>query len=68
MAIGEGCRWSFLVDVWGSSKFRRIVVAVDREGERERGKTPMLLICRWVVSTAPHHQTLCQGGFLLACH
>jgi len=36
MAIGEGFRRRFLVDVWDSSKFRRIVVVVNRE--RERGK------------------------------
>jgi len=35
MAIGEGCRRSFLVDVWGSNKFRRIVVAVNRERKKE---------------------------------
>jgi len=28
VAIGEGCRRSLLVDVWGSSKFGGIVVAV----------------------------------------
>jgi len=38
MAIGEGCRQSFLVDVGGSSKFRRIVVVVNREREKEKGK------------------------------
>jgi len=38
MAIDEGCRQSFLVDVWGSSKFRRIVVVVNKEGGKEERK------------------------------
>ena len=37
-----------------------------REGEREN--TSMLLICEWVVLTAPYHWALHQGGFLVACH
>jgi len=39
VAIGGGCRRSFLVDVWGSSRSGEIVVAVNRERERNKGET-----------------------------
>ena len=71
MAVGEGCRRSFLVDDWGWQQVQEDFVAVNRERERmggERENTSMLLIREWVVSTAPHHQALRQGGFLVACH
>jgi len=71
MAIGEGCRQSFLVDDWGWQQVQEDFVAVNRERKRmgeKRENTSMLLICEWVVSAIPHHQALRQGSFLVACH
>jgi len=46
MAVGEGCRWSFLVDDWGWQQVQEDFVVVNRKREREgEGKGRTHLCC-----------------------